>query len=105
MNNLQETEYHYLEEQDIETVLGIERESNPFPWTEKNFRDCLEKGYYSLALKEYERVIGFAILSVSIEESHLLNIGLTASKRGLGLGKDLLEKMIVEHHLQILLLK
>ena len=95
MNNLKETEYHYLEEQDIETVLGIEIESNPFPWTEKNFRDCLEKGYYSLALKEYERVIGFAILSVSIEESHLLNIGLTASKRGLGLGKDLLEKMIV----------
>jgi len=32
---------------------------------------------------------------VSTEESHLLNIGLTASKRGQGLGRELLEKMIM----------
>jgi len=89
------TEYDYLGEQDIETVLDIERESNPFPWTLTNFKDCIEKGYYSLVLKEDEKVIGFAILSVSTEESHLLNIGLTSTKRGLGLGKELLEKMII----------
>ena len=83
------TEYDYLGEQDIETVLDIERESNPFPWTLKNFKDCIEKGYYSLVLKEDEKVIGFAILSVSTEESHLLNIGLTSKKRGQGLGKEL----------------
>ena len=35
------TEYDYLREQDIETVLDIERESNPFPWTLTNFKDCL----------------------------------------------------------------
>ena len=49
-----ETKYDYLGEQDIETVLDIERESNPFPWTLTNFNDCLEKGYYSLVLKEEE---------------------------------------------------
>ena len=89
------TEYDYLGEQDIETVLDIERESNPFPWTIKNFKDCIEKGYYSLVLKEDNKVIGFAILSVSTEESHLLNIGLTSLKRGRGLGRELLEKMIM----------
>ena len=95
MNKLTEVEYDYFEEQDIDIALDIERESNPFPWTAKNFKDCIEKGYYSLVLKEGMKVIGFAILSVSTEESHLLNIGLTASKRGQGLGKELLEKIIM----------
>ena len=95
MNIMTEINYDYLREEDIETVLDIERESNPFPWTIKNFKDCLEKGYYSLVLKEDIKVIGFAILSVSIEESHLLNIGLTSSKRGRGLGRELLEKIIM----------
>ena len=95
MNNLKEFEYDYFGEEDIDIVLDIERQSNPFPWTIKNFKDCVEKGYYSLVLKEAKQVIGFAILSVSIEESHLLNIGLTSSRRGQGLGRELLEKMIM----------
>ncbi len=95
MNKLTEVEYDYFGERDIDIVLDIERESNPFPWTIKNFKDCIEKGHYSLVLKESKQVIGFAILSVSTEESHLLNIGLTASKRGQGLGRELLEKMIM----------
>ena len=95
MNKLTEVEYDYFGEQDIDIALDIERESNPFPWTVKNFKDCIEKGYYSLVLKQGMKVIGFAILSVSTEESHLLNIGLTAAKRGQGLGKELLEKIIM----------
>ena len=95
MNDIVEINYDYLEEKDINRVVAIEEESNPVPWTIKNFKDCIEKGYYSLVLKEDNKVIGFAILSVSTEESHLLNIGLTSLKRGRGLGRELLEKMIM----------
>ena len=95
MNDIVEINYDYLEEKDIDIVVAIEEESNPVPWTIKNFKDCIEKGYYSLVLKENNKVIGFAILSVSTEESHLLNIGLTSLKRGRGLGRELLEKMIM----------
>ena len=95
MNDIVEINYDYLEEKDIDRVVAIEEESNPVPWTIKNFKDCIDKGYYSLVLKEDNKVIGFAILSVSTEESHLLNIGLTSLKRGRGLGRELLEKMIM----------
>ena len=95
MNDIVEINYDYLEEKDIDRVVAIEEESNPVPWTIKNFKDCIEKSYYSLVLKEDNKVIGFAILSVSTEESHLLNIGLTSLKRGRGLGRELLEKMIM----------
>ena len=73
----------------------IENESNPFPWTERNFRDCLDKGYYSLALELDKRLAGFAIMAISTEESHLLNIGVNKEERGLGYGENLLKKMIV----------
>ena len=101
MNDIVEINYDYLEEKDIDKVVAIEEESTPVPWTVKNFKDCLEKGYYSLTLKEGKKVIGFAILSVSIEESHLLNIGLTSSKRGQGLGKELLEKISKKIFLEV----
>ena len=88
-------DYSYLDFNHLDSVLEIERESNPYPWTEINFKDCLEKGYYSLALEENKTFIGFAIMAISSEESHLLNIGIYKQARGLGLGEQLLRKMII----------
>ena len=50
MNDTVEINYDYLQEKDIDVVVAIEEESNPVPWTIKNFKDCLEKGYYSLTV-------------------------------------------------------
>tara|TARA_B100000965_G_C19388092_1_gene667695 strand:+ start:130 stop:612 length:483 start_codon:yes stop_codon:yes gene_type:complete len=88
-------DYKYLDYSYISSLLEIEEESNPYPWTELNFKDCLEKGYYSLALEKEELFVGFAIMAISSEESHLLNIGIKKEKRRLGLGKKLLKKMII----------
>tara|TARA_B100001175_G_C19279734_1_gene528200 strand:+ start:157 stop:633 length:477 start_codon:yes stop_codon:yes gene_type:complete len=88
-------EYKYLDYSHLSSVLEIEEESNPYPWTELNFKDCLEKGYYSLALEKDDLFVGFAIMAISSEESHLLNIGIKKEQRGLGLGEGLLKKMII----------
>ena len=88
-------EYKYLDYSQISSLLEIEEESNPYPWTELNFKDCLERGYYSLALEEEGLFVGFAIMAISSEESHLLNIGIKKEKRRLGLGEKLLKKMII----------
>ena len=79
-------EYAYLDHSHLDSILKIENESNPFPWTERNFRDCLDKGYYSLALELDKRLAGFAIMAISTEESHLLNIGVNKEYRGLSHG-------------------
>jgi len=88
-------DYSYLDLHHLDSILKIEQESNPYPWTEVNFKDCLEKGYYSLALEDKKKLIGFAIMAISTEESHLLNIGITKESRGLGYGEKLLKKMII----------
>ena len=49
-------EYASLDHSHLDSILKIENESNPFPWTERNFRDCLDKGYYSLALELDKRL-------------------------------------------------
>ena len=87
-------DYRYMTELDLEAVLEIERLSNPFPWTEQNFIDCLRRDYYCLIQTHSDRVSGFAIQSIALDEAHLLNIGVSSNKRRQGLGSDLLEKII-----------
>jgi ribosomal-protein-alanine N-acetyltransferase len=87
-------DYRYMTESDLEAVLEIETLSNPFPWTEQNFIDCLRRGYYCLIQTHSDGVSGFAIQSIALDEAHLLNIGVSSSKRSQGFGTDLLEKII-----------
>ena len=88
-------DYSYLDFNHLDSVLEIERESNPYPWTARNFSDCIEKGYYSMVLEDKERLVGFAIMAISSEESHLLNIGVNIDFRGSGFGEQILKKMII----------
>ena len=88
-------DYSYLDFNHLDSVLEIERESNPYPWTARNFSDCIEKGYYSMVLEDNERLVGFAIMAISSEESHLLNIGVNKDFRELGFGEQILKKMII----------
>ena len=87
-------DYRYMTELDLEAVLEIERLSNPFPWTQQNFIDCLRRDYYCLIQTHSDGVSGFAIQSIALDEAHLLNIGVSSNKRRQGLGSDLLEKII-----------
>ena len=88
-------DYSYLDFNHLDSVLEIERESNPYPWTARNFSDCIEKGYYSMVLEDNERLVGFAIMAISSEESHLLNIGVNKDFRRSGFGEQILKKMII----------
>ena len=88
-------DYSYLDFNHLDSVLEIERESNPYPWTARNFGDCIKKGYYSMVLEDNERLVGFAIMAISSEESHLLNIGVNKDFRGSGFGEQILKKMII----------
>ena len=86
-------DYRYMTESDLEAVLEIERLSNPFPWTEQNFIDCLRRDYYCLIQTHSDGVSGFAIQSIALDEAHLLNIGVASRFRKRGLGTSLLDKL------------
>jgi len=94
VNQAKAVNYRYMSETDIEVSRDIEINSNPVPWTEKNFLDCLRKDYYCLVQEVDQEVSGFAIQNISLNESHLLNIGIKEMFRNRGLGQELLEQIV-----------
>lgn len=86
--------YRYMTEGDLEEIKDIEIKSNPFPWTHMNFIDCLKAGHYCLVQEVKESFSGFAIQSIALNETHLLNIGIEDSYRRKGLGSHLLDQIL-----------
>ena len=90
-----DTNYRYMTEGDIGVTREIEIKANPMPWTQKNFTDCLSNGYYCLIQEVNQEVSGFAIQTISLQEAHLLNIGIREKFRNKGLGQDLLNQIVL----------
>ena len=84
-----------MTEEDLKEILEIEISSNPHPWSEKNFLDCIQRDYYCLIQEFNQKISGFAIQSTSLEEAHLLNIGIKEKFRRKGLGVDILNQVII----------
>lgn len=76
-------------------VLEIERRAYPFPWSEDIFRDCLKAGYSGWVLVDTDGVItGYALLSMAVDEAHVLNLCIDPSGQRQGLGRMLLLHVI-----------
>ena len=82
---------------DLSMILAIENLTNQIPWTEAQFLSSIEVGHYSVVIEIKEGVVGFAIYSPIIPESHLLNIAIAPYNQRQGLGRELLKKVIMQN--------
>ena len=74
----------------IPDVVALEREATAFPWTEKMYTDSLDAGYWGGGLCEGTQLLGVAMVSSGVGESHLLNMCIGLDQQGRGLGRLLL---------------
>jgi ribosomal-protein-alanine N-acetyltransferase len=81
-------------ETDVPAVVGIERASYQFPWSEGIFRDCLRVGYVCRVITVGKQVVGYGVMSVGAGEAHILNLCVSGAYRCQGVGKRLLEYLI-----------
>ena len=79
---------------DLDAVMAIEPHIYPYPWSRGNFNDSLNSGYSAWVLLEHEKIIGYALLMMVLDEAHLLNLSVAKSHQKQGLGRLLLEHMI-----------
>ncbi len=86
--------FREMQASDLDAVMQIESVNFPFPWTAGNFKDSINSGYICLVLEMTSRIIGYAVLMIVLDEAHLLNISVTPSQKGQGLGRHLLEHMM-----------
>ena len=76
---------------DVDDVLAIESQNNPHPWSQQIFFDCLRVKYPSYVMLDIDdNIIGFAIISMMVDETHLLNIAIDQHHRRKGLGGQLM---------------
>ena len=76
---------------DLDAVAAIEEATFPTPWSRDSFRQELERNVaarYLVAEKDGQ-VIGYAGAWIILDESHITNIAIEESRRGLGYGRAL----------------
>lgn len=80
---------------DLDTVVAIERQVYPFPWTRGNFADSLAAGYDAWVFEAADAPsagpLGYAVTMWIPDEAHLLNLSVTADMQGRGIGRAMLE--------------
>jgi ribosomal-protein-alanine N-acetyltransferase len=85
-----------MREQDLDEVLSIERAAYPHPWSRTIFADCLRVGYHCRVYCRDERILGYSVHSVVLDEAHLLNLCVRPESQSRGYGRLLLRNVMAE---------
>jgi [ribosomal protein S18]-alanine N-acetyltransferase len=83
-----------MREADVAEVIGIERASYQFPWTEGIFHDCLRVGYLCRVAVQSRTIIGYAVMSMGAGEAHILNLCVLETVRRAGVGRGLIRYLL-----------
>jgi [ribosomal protein S18]-alanine N-acetyltransferase len=81
---------------DISAITQIEQATQPIPWTEQIFTDCLKVGYQGWVLALASETVGFVLVSVAAGESHILDIAISPNHQRKGYGKYLMQQLLKE---------
>ncbi len=84
-----------MDETDLDAVLRIENQVHAHPWTLGNFSDALRSKYQCKVYEDDGVVRGYAVLMLAVDEAELLDIAIEAEQQRRGLGRRLLEEMMV----------
>ncbi len=79
---------------DLSCVLAIEQEAHISPWTTGIFQDCLRVDYQCDVLEHHAIIKAYGIMSVAVQEAHILNLCVCNASRQQGLGRTLLYHLI-----------
>jgi ribosomal-protein-alanine N-acetyltransferase len=85
-------------EHHLKDVHAIESYSNPTPWRMKTFKKILTQRSLSFVLKSEEKIRGFCIASSVLDNCHLQNICVAQQFKRQGLGKKILDTLVIRCH-------
>ncbi|HVG05636.1 MAG TPA: ribosomal protein S18-alanine N-acetyltransferase [Burkholderiaceae bacterium] len=86
--------YAPMVEADLHEVVAIETDIYPFPWTRGNFLDSVRSGYSVWVLRDRQAaLVAYAVMTLMIDEAHLLNLSVARASQREGVGWRTLEWM------------
>lgn len=81
---------------DLDAVLAIENIIYEFPWTRGNFIDSLAAGYHAHTLRDAQgQLCAYWVAMAGVQEMHLLNLSVAPAWQHRGLGRRLLDELVV----------
>ena len=89
-----EPEIRPMREHDLARIHTIEQRAYSFPWSVSVFTDCLRVGYSCWVIAQNDVTVGYGIMSVAVQESHILNLCIDPSHHRNGFANYLLEHML-----------
>lgn len=83
-----------MRREDLASVMVIEQQAYPFPWTSGNFRDSFEAGYALRRLIDQDAMVGYCVWMEVADEAHLLNLTIAPARQRRGLGQWMLKELV-----------
>ena len=83
-----------MRDADLDAVMAVELRAYPFPWTRGIMRDCLHAGYAMWVQERAGEIVGYGVLSIGVEEAHVLNLCTAPGSEGQGLGRRMLLSLL-----------
>ena len=80
---------------DMHEVIAIEREAFEFPWSDEDFTRCLrQRNCIGMVAELADSVVAFMIYELHRSRLHMLNFAVLRSHRRLGIGTQMMEKLV-----------
>ncbi|WP_064091180.1 ribosomal protein S18-alanine N-acetyltransferase [Rossellomorea aquimaris] len=81
---------------DLDAVMEIEHESFTIPWNRDAFINEIQQNHLStyIVIEDEQRVVGYCGVWLVVDEAHITNVAVLPSYRGLGLGEDLMRRIM-----------
>ena len=86
--------YRQMTAGDLDTIMDIENEVYPHPWTPGNFNDSLRSGYHCWILETAGEIIGYCVVMIAAGEAHLLNLSIASAWQRRGYGRGMLHYLL-----------
>ena len=81
-------------EQDLVSIINIEKNAYDFPWSKTIFSDCLRAGYSSWVIEDNKILIAYGVMLFTSDDSLMLNLCVHTDYQSIGVGKQLLGHFI-----------
>lgn len=85
-----------IAESDYDRLFEIEQAAHLVPWTKGTLLNSQGEKYLNIKLSEQNKIIGFAISQIILDEATLFNIAIDPAFQGKGYGKRLLSDLILQ---------
>ncbi len=74
----------FMRSQDLNAVMGIERNAQLSPWSRLSFEESLNREHRCRVLEQSDQIIGYSIVCDVADELHVLNIVVAQPHQGKG---------------------